>query len=106
MRNLICTITAALLLIPPHALTSQGLIIYTMKGCSRCEFSVNFFNTNNVQYTELSTSDDSSNSEMWNKIRQSGKWKGGTIKMPVIIKDGEVFFSIENLEEFLENIIK
>jgi len=99
--NLILFLTFAVSL---YAESSEAIIVYTMKGCSRCEFTINYLKEHNIKYTEFPTEIESNNSAMWSAIEKSGKPGVDKITMPVIINNGEVYFSIENLDDFVKKL--
>jgi glutaredoxin len=78
--------------------------IYTSETCQRCKFSLQHLKTRGIEFVEFKTELEENKSRMWELVRNSGKYKAGSITMPVIVKDGEVFFSIENLEKFLKKL--
>jgi len=79
-------------------------IVYTMAGCGRCNFAREYLKENNIPFIEMSTSDDKINSQMFEAITKSGKYNGGSVKMPVIVHNSEVYFNIPDLESLLASI--
>lgn len=84
--------------------TTGELIVFTQKGCSRCEYTVDYLKKKGIKYIECPTEDESNNNKMWSLIELSAKSEVNRITMPVIIKDGTAHYSIKNLEEFLEKL--
>lgn len=99
--TLIILITASISL---YADAAPELIVYTMKGCGRCSYTVNYLKTNNIKFTEYSTSDAESKTRMWGLIRSSGKYKNGSVSMPVVVLKGETFFNIPDIQGFTASI--
>lgn len=77
------------------------IIVFTKDGCSRCEYTINYFNKNNIRYTSYATESEANAKMMWDYIEQSDP-DAENVKMPVIVKEGKVYFSIVNLEDFLK----
>ncbi len=80
--------------------------IYTMDGCGRCEYAIDYVKKNKVKYVEYSTENDEYNNKMWEVLSKSKDFKGGNITMPVIVKGGIPYFNIKNLEDFMAGISK
>jgi pathogenesis-related protein 1 len=83
---------------------AQEIKVYTMEGCGRCAFTLEYLRNKGIKFTEYSTENDSYNSEMWNLLRNSGLGNGESVSMPVVVLDGKVNYSIPDLESFLSNI--
>jgi pathogenesis-related protein 1 len=103
MRKLYFTISIAVffLLVGTNSGISQKIEVYTMEGCGRCAYTIEYLNEKNIQYTEFSTSNDENNSKMWNILYATNKYKGGSITMPVVVINGEVNYNIKDLKGFL-----
>jgi len=86
-------------------LFSQNIVeIYTMAGCGRCAYAISYAKENNLNYKEYSTENKKYNSKMWSLVQNSGKFKGGSITMPVIVNQGSVSFNINDLTGFMSKI--
>jgi uncharacterized protein YkwD len=81
--------------------TESGIIVYTMKGCPRCEYVVKAFGEKSIGFTERVTEDKKNLKSMWAAVRETGTYKGGSITMPVVVVRGKTFYSIENLDQFV-----
>ena len=80
------------------------IMVYTMDGCSRCAYAISFLNKNNIDFLEYNTTNnDANNMAMWQSLKNAG-FDNNSIKMPVIIANGETFYNIENLPATLEEI--
>jgi len=97
----IILITAASVL---YADTQSRVVIFTKPGCGRCEFMISYLKDNNLDYTEYSTSDAGNNKKMWEVVRASDQFKGGSITMPVVVFNGKTFINIKNLNEFAASL--
>jgi len=84
--------------------SDPGLIVYTMKGCPRCAQVVKALGNKSVEFTERAIEDKVNRQGMWKAVRESGTYKGGSVTMPVVIVRGKVFYSIQNLNTFVEQI--
>jgi len=104
MKRFFISIALLALSFTLYADTSAQLTIFTKPGCGRCAYTIEYLKTNSIAYTEYSTSDKSNNAKMWSTLRDSGKFKGGSISMPVVVMNGETYYSIPNLKEFTESI--
>lgn len=78
--------------------------IYTMPGCGRCEFSVKYAKEHKLNFVEYSTARSSNNQKMWQLVQSSPAYMGGSISMPVIVKDGKTHLNIEDLESFMSKL--
>lgn len=84
---------------------SQSQIeIYTMPGCGRCAYTIEYVKKNNVNFIEYDTDKAANNSKMWKVVQNSKDYKGGSITMPVVVKQGTAYFNIEDLQEFVANL--
>lgn len=104
MKYILNSVLFIFLAISVYAESSEGIIVFTQEGCSRCEFTINYLKEHKIHYTEYSTDIEENNSKMWSVIEKSGNSEVEHITMPVIVNNGEVFFSIKNLEEFVKKI--
>jgi glutaredoxin len=76
--------------------------VYTMNGCGRCARTVQYLKDNNIEFTEHNTSTSDANSmAMWALLE--GK-VSGSVTMPVVDNNGEVAFSIKDLNGYLANL--
>jgi len=103
MRYIAAVAAFLIISLPVFPRTNEGIIVFTQKGCSRCEYTIDFLKQKNITFTEYKIEDESYNNKMWNLIEGSGNGNVERIKMPVIVNNGVVYFSIENLDEFLKN---
>jgi len=100
------SLTILLFLTPSvYSEATDEIIVFTQKGCSRCEYTVDYLKKNGVKYIEYPTEDEKNNNKMWSLIAHSAKTEVTRVTMPVIVKDGTAYFSIKHLEEFLEKLV-
>lgn len=101
MKFFISAVTILFSAISVSAIASGDLMVFTQKGCSRCDYTIEYLKTNNINFVEYATEDKSNNNKMWSAIQKSETPDVDRITMPVIVKDGNVYLSIKDLEEFL-----
>lgn len=101
MKYILSLTSLLIILFSVYAAAFDGILIFTQKGCSRCMFAINYLKEHKIKYTEYPTETESNNSKMWALIEESGNAEVDRLTMPVIVSNGEVFFSIENLEDLL-----
>lgn len=78
--------------------------VFTMEGCSRCEFVINYLEENKIPYTELNTTMHEPNNElMFEKLQETG-FKGTSIQMPVVVSKGTVSYNIKDLKTFVKGL--
>ena len=87
-----------------YAEGSAEVSVYTMPGCGRCAYTVDYLKKNNIPYSEYSTSDRESNIKMWGAISKSGKSAGRGISMPVVVINDQTYFNIPDLKGFAESM--
>ena len=82
----------------------ESINVFTMNGCGRCQYTVNFLNENKIAFTEYNTSEnDANNMAMWETLK-AANYDGYSITMPVIVMDGKTYYNINNLSAELENM--
>ena len=83
--------------------TFAQIKLYTMNGCGRCHSARTFLTEKNVKFEEINTSLNSgNNSKMWETLWS--KNISGDITMPVIDNNGDVSYSIEDLDGYLDKL--
>lgn len=104
MKQFLICIFSVLLSSALFADTRSKVTIFSLPGCVRCAYMLDYLRCNKIRYTEYSTSDKTANDKMWEAVRNSGKYEKGTISMPVIIINNQSYFNIYNLEDFAQSI--
>jgi glutaredoxin len=104
MKKILALVIFVLSSLTLYAEGSAEVTIYTMPGCGRCGYTLNYLKTNNIPYTEYSTADKEGNMKMWRALSDSGKFAGGGISMPVVVINGQTYFNIPDLKGFAESI--
>ena len=67
-------------------------------------YTINYLKNHNIPHVEYPIEEEKNYNSLCEIISRSGKQTNGIISTPVIIKDGAVYFNIENLETFLESL--
>ncbi len=83
----------------------REIIVFTNPGCSRCAYIVGTLKKNNIEFKEYSASDRNSPVNMWQALQASGKFKGGSIMMPVVLYNNQTLFNIEDLKATADSLI-
>jgi glutaredoxin/uncharacterized membrane protein len=85
--------------------TSQTIIIYTIPGCGICEHALEYMNSNNIKYKEMDLSKAGCSDDIWGKLQATGRYNSEDgITGPVFIKNGQVYFNLENIDSFLATL--
>lgn len=104
MKYLVNAALLIMLSVSNYAETSQGIIIYTRKGCGRCEYTVNYLKIHNISYMECLIEDEKNYNDLCGIINRTGQTGNVSISIPVIIKGDSVYYSIDNLEAFVKSL--
>jgi len=78
--------------------------IFTMPGCERCLYSMEYMKEHNINYVEYSIADVNNNSRLMELLKSSDNYEGGSITMPVINDQGNINFNINDLDNFLAGL--
>jgi len=82
---------------------NEGIVIFDDIECTRCSYATSFMMEHNIDFKIVNISDDKENLNlMWNTIRAKGK--SMNVKTPVIMVDGELSHSHEDLQQFLKGL--
>lgn len=94
------------LLVDSDAELNNGIVVFNKEGCPRCAYSTNYLLENNIPFRMLNTVESKeNNSLMWNYLKANGV-EEGTVTMPVILVDGKLTHSHEDLLAFLSGLDK
>jgi len=81
---------------------TQGIVVFDKTGCPRCHRTTSYFMDNNVDFKLLNVTENKEYHElMWTLLRENKAVKG-EITMPVIMVDGKLSHSHEDLIGFLK----
>ncbi len=78
--------------------------IFTMDGCGRCAFVVDYLTKNNIPFVELNTTIHAPNNDLMFVKLAEAKHKGTSIQMPVVVYNGKTSFNIKDLKSFVANL--
>jgi len=87
-----------------YAYSSPEITVFTIPNCSKCAYVINYLKKNNIKYTESTSSDPAHGQKLWEALKATGKYNGGTVYGPTVIINGKTYFNIENLESFTASI--
>jgi len=83
-------------------ISNKGIVVYSKDGCGRCEYVTNYLKLYEIPFTDRNITNDRSASDEMSKLLFEEGFEGGTFKTPVVTIDGEVFYNIPNIKEFVE----
>jgi len=104
MKNIFSIVAFLIISFPFYAEATSEILVFTQVGCSRCEYTIESFKKNKINFIEYKTEDEANNDKMWDVISESDKPDVEKITMPVIVYNGKVYYSIENLEALIKKI--
>ncbi|MBK8519087.1 MAG: hypothetical protein IPL55_23220 [Saprospiraceae bacterium] len=85
-------------------LNPEKINVFTKDGCSRCEYVINYLQTNNIPYLELNISIHNPNLDlMFEKMEEFG-FKETNVRMPVVISRNKLDYNIGDLPGFVKNL--
>lgn len=85
---------------------NKGIVIFSTKGCSRCKMTVDYLDRNDIKYKYIDTyRNNVNNSLMWTTMKLNNQ-KARRITYPVILVNGNLHYSIDNLKSFLKSLKK
>ncbi|MBC5835686.1 hypothetical protein G6N05_13100 [Flavobacterium sp. F372] len=87
----------------PVANLNKGVFIMTKKACPRCEESISYFKKNKIVFNELKYDSADDRAKIWNLIKED-KSLPKSITFPIIVINGKVSHSHEDLPKFLKTI--
>ena len=79
-----------------------GIVVFGQDACPRCEKTVKFLDEHSIMYTYHNVTDDDRKGQLMTKQLYKGGFTGGQVIMPVIVVGDETYFSIRELDVFLE----
>lgn len=78
--------------------------VFTMDGCARCEYVINYLKEKKIPFLELNTTFHLPNNDlMFEKLREAG-FKGENVRMPVVVYKNKVDYNIKDLQEFVKGL--
>ncbi|MBT8266565.1 MAG: hypothetical protein KJO41_06305 [Bacteroidia bacterium] len=90
-------------LLEDYTKINEGIVIFDDTECTRCSFATNFMMENNIDFKIVDISKNEENLKlMWKTIREKGL--SLKVKTPVIMVNGEVSHSHNDLQQFLEGL--
>lgn len=77
----------------------NGIIVFNKKGCSRCQFLVNYLMDNEIDFQLMDLGVDTNKEFMYGLLEDSGVYKK-KVMTPIVVVDDKISYSHENLEQF------
>jgi glutaredoxin len=87
----------------PLANLNKGVFVMTKKACPRCEETVSYLKKNKITFNELKYDSAEDRAKIWNLIKED-KSLPKNITFPIIVINGKVSHSHEDLTKFLKTI--
>ncbi len=85
-------------------MTESKLLLFGQAGCPRCSTATKYLKEHAIPFQELSITGNDKNEALMNKYLFDGGFEGGKFMMPVVVVDGETYYSIPDLSVFLEGL--
>ena len=82
--------------------TGSEIVVYGQDACPRCELTMKFLDKHSIGYTYRNVTNDEKMGQLMTKQLYKGGFTGGQVIMPVIVVGDETYFSIRELDVFLE----
>ena len=88
--------------VSPYA---EGIHMFTMNGCGRCNYTKNYLNEKKIPFTEYNTSNNGKfNMMMWKELKKVNHV--GSVSMPVVLMDGELYYNIADLYFWIDGLVE
>ncbi len=83
---------------------TKGLYVYSIDKCGRCNYTVNFLESNNIDFVEKNMDQNKEyKSEAFRYMEATG-FGGGSFRTPLIVNNGQVSYNIADLKGFLKEV--
>lgn len=82
---------------------NKDIFVMTKKACPRCEETVSYLKENKITFNELKYDSAEDRAKIWNLIKED-KSLPKNITFPIIVSNGKVSHSHEDLTKFLKTI--
>jgi len=87
----------------PVANLNKGVFVMTKTACPRCEETLLYLKKNKIVFTQLKYDSAEDRAKIWNLIKED-KSLPKNITFPIIVINGKVSHSHEDLTKFLKTI--
>jgi glutaredoxin len=104
MKYVMSIILTAMLLLSLYAETSPGIAVYTRIGCGRCVKTISYLRSHNIPYAEYPIEEEKNYNDLCEIIGRIVKQNNAVVRTPVIIRDGTVYYNIDDLDAFLNSL--
>ncbi|MFI0427027.1 MAG: glutaredoxin domain-containing protein [Flavobacterium sp.] len=81
----------------------KGIFIMTKKGCPRCKETLLYLNNNKIAFKELKYDNTADRAKVWTLLKQE-KNLPKNITFPIVVINGKLTHSHDNLTQFLKTI--
>ncbi|HJW27714.1 MAG TPA: glutaredoxin domain-containing protein, partial [Saprospiraceae bacterium] len=82
----------------------DSLIVFFKPGCSRCTSFRQMLHDKGITFTEVDmSSDNPAINQMWLDLQKQG-FNGGTLRWPLVKKDGHLYWDIIDMNAFIEEL--
>ena len=82
----------------------KGLYVYSINNCGRCNYAVEFLESNNISFVEKNMDKNEEYSKEAFKYLGASGFRGGRFTTPMIIHNGKVSYNISDLKGFLKDL--
>lgn len=84
-------------------LNPEQLTVFTENDCEKCDYLINYLNTNRIKYRKLDIKkNDAVFDMMWSHLKDSVSG-GELIKLPVLMHKKKMYFDIFSMKHFIQN---
>lgn len=104
MKRILSIAVWLILLSYVYSYSAAQVTVFTIPGCGKCAYVINYLKNHNISYIENTSSDPDHGKKLWEVLKSAGKYNGGTVYGPTVVINGKVYFNIENLESFTASI--
>ncbi len=85
---------------------NEGIVVFSKDGCPRCHFTTSYLLDNDIDFRFINTSEgEEQNKMMWSILKKENPHLR-SVKLPVIIVNGEMSYNIKDLKKMVENLNK
>jgi glutaredoxin len=82
----------------------KGIVVFSKDGCPRCHYTTSYMLDNNIDFRMINTTIDDKQSKLMLDILRMENPNISTFTFPVVIIDGKVSYSIDDLKGFVSKI--
>ena len=86
---------------------NKGIVVFSKDDCSRCHRTSSYLLDNNIDFSFINISDKNQPENkklMWSLLKKNGYTKNSGVTMPVVLVDGKISYSHDDLLQFLKTL--